>query len=230
MDGYSLCQVDIKLATQSTPWQLDTQTHHITVASVTALRGKVSWWSGVKEYHKVIQQQTTNLTQEIDWERHKRVAASGQGRSSSELSRRHILYRISWGCRAFQGGLGLVVFCCLILRQSKGLLGFFHQAQGLVKIFGLIFFCRAELDHLSVKDLEMALMTIRVVWGQSLITCVYRGLQLLGHNVSFLFIPKILILITLQYKTVQLMKVLWSLFLNSNSWVQHLFKILKNIS
>lgn len=76
MDGYSLCQVDLKLAAQLTPCRLDTQTHHIAVVLQFCgerYPGGLESRNTIKSYH------TTNLTQEIDWERHKRVAASGQG-------------------------------------------------------------------------------------------------------------------------------------------------------
>lgn len=49
-------------------------------------------------------------------------------RSSSKLNRVQSLYRISWGQgEAFQGGLGLLGFGGLILRQTQGSVGFCAQ-------------------------------------------------------------------------------------------------------
>lgn len=53
--------------------------------SVAALRRKISWQSGAQEHHKVTL--TDNLTQEIYWERHKRMTASAWERSSKDLYR-----------------------------------------------------------------------------------------------------------------------------------------------
>jgi hypothetical protein len=59
------------------------------------LRVKASWQSGVKEYQSY--NYTTNLIQEIYWEKHKRMAISSQVRSSRELSRRQAYIGLVWG-------------------------------------------------------------------------------------------------------------------------------------
>ena len=63
--------------------------------------GKVSWPLGAKKYHKVTLHNKPHTfivkqTSVIYWERHKTVAAPAQERSSQELSRRQVLYRVSW--------------------------------------------------------------------------------------------------------------------------------------
>lgn len=55
-------------------------------ASVVALKGKVSWKSQPRTTMK--SHSTTEFTQEIDWERHKRMTVSARVRSSRERSRR----------------------------------------------------------------------------------------------------------------------------------------------
>lgn len=63
-------------------------------ARVIALKGKVSWQLKGKEYFRVIphnKPHTRNL-----WDEPRRVPAFAQVSSSNELSRRWILYSISW--------------------------------------------------------------------------------------------------------------------------------------
>lgn len=72
---------------------------------------------------------TTNLMEEIYWERHKTVTTSAQERSSKELSRSQTLYSFLWG-GAFQDGLGLVRFYSPILGQAQGLVGFCGLIMG----------------------------------------------------------------------------------------------------
>ena len=58
----------------------------VLVISAKTLRGKVSWRLGARNATK--SHCTTNLTQEIYWERLKRVDASIWVRSNSEMGRR----------------------------------------------------------------------------------------------------------------------------------------------
>lgn len=66
------------------------------MTSVTALRGKAPGSQdprNTKTSHSM-----ANLTEEIYWKKHRRVAASAPERSSKELGRRQTLYRfLGWG-------------------------------------------------------------------------------------------------------------------------------------
>lgn len=96
----------------------------------------------------------SNLTQEIYWEKHRRVAASAQESSSRELSGEQALCRLLWD-RPLQGGLGLLGFCGLILS---------------------FLLCRVELGHLHPGGLGP-----RVSCGQSLVVTGPQGQGLAGH-------------------------------------------------
>lgn len=99
---------------------------------VTALRG-VEKYPGSWEPKNTEGSHCTSDRTQICWERHKKVAASAQSRSSKELNRRQALYRVSWGWR-FPGRRypewGLMGFQVLSLGWAEGLVSF--QARGLV--------------------------------------------------------------------------------------------------
>lgn len=91
------------------------------VSKCSSLDMKVSWQSGVKEYHKVIPHNKPH-TRDLGGKYPggwlpllKREASLGQH-----------LYRVWWWVGgAFQGGLGLERLHIPILEQAQGLVGFF---------------------------------------------------------------------------------------------------------
>lgn len=68
--------------------------------SVAALKGKVFWQLGAKEYHKVT----------LHYKPHKRCLGKDT-KGGRKQSRRQAFYCISCGDGAFQDGLGWVGFC-----------------------------------------------------------------------------------------------------------------------
>lgn len=69
---------------------------HPTNVSVTALRQKLSWQLGAKDYHKVTLH--NKLHTQIYWEgKLREMIACVQVKSNRELDRRQALYRVSWG-------------------------------------------------------------------------------------------------------------------------------------
>lgn len=102
--------------------------NRLSFVCVTAGMGKVSWQSGAKEYHKVTPHNKPHTRAFSGREKHRRVAASAEVRSSVELSRRRGLYSISYGW-CFPGWPGIGGILWPDFRASSGIDGIFFSVE-----------------------------------------------------------------------------------------------------
>lgn len=138
---------------------------------------------------------TTNLTHEIYWKRPRGwlPLLGWEAAKSWAGGRLCFIVFLRVGGTGVQGSPRLVIFCALILQQSQRLVGvcglILGEAQGLVVFWAQRFmgfcglmlcflFCRAELGCPHLVGLEMATMSVGVVWGTGTgHSCTSRGLH-----------------------------------------------------
>lgn len=108
----------------------------------------VSWQLGVKKYYRITQPDTPHIRNLLRGKTQK-GAASAQVRNNRELSRRQGLYR------ALSGGAEL----SRVEISRAGIGGFSSPEHGLL-------LCRAELGHLHLEWLGLAIMADSVLWAE----------------------------------------------------------------